>query len=49
MRGAPDVYEGAPLPVLAFFVIVPKIAYLDFLIEGLRFKSFRIFNGASLL
>ena len=34
MCGAPDVYEGAPLGIVAFFVIVPKFAYFNFLYEG---------------
>lgn len=30
---APDVYEGAPLPVVSFFSIVPKVAGLSLLIR----------------
>ena len=35
----PDVYEGAPLPVTAFFAIVPKIAIFSILIR-LKYQIF---------
>ena len=38
---APDVYEGAPTSVTAFFSIVPKIALLGFM---LRFFSISLFD-----
>lgn len=40
----PDVYEGAPTPVVAFFSVVPKLGGLVILI---RFIS--VFNGESLI
>jgi NADH-quinone oxidoreductase subunit N len=38
----PDVYQGAPTPVVAFFSVVPKIAILIFLVRliGVTFVDF---------
>ena len=36
---APDVYEGSPLPVTAFFSIVPKASFF-FVLSRLLFQSF---------
>ena len=35
----PDVYEGAPTPVTAFFAIVPKIAAITILVR-VTFSAF---------
>jgi len=41
----PDVYQGSPIPVTAFFAIVPKMAGLAALVR----VSFIFFDGGSLL
>jgi NADH-quinone oxidoreductase subunit N len=36
----PDVYEGAPVPVIAFFSVVPKLAGMAVLVRFIVFISF---------
>jgi len=41
---SPDVYEGAPTPVTAFFSIVPKIAVLSLLIKLFFYTFYDLIN-----
>lgn len=41
---APDVYEGSPTPITAFFAIVPKLAILGLFIRFLLFSCYDLMN-----
>jgi NADH-quinone oxidoreductase subunit N len=41
---APDVYEAAPIPVVAFFSVVPKLAGVAILLKFIRFTNFADVN-----
>jgi NADH-quinone oxidoreductase subunit N len=41
---APDVYEAAPMPVVALFSVVPKLAGIAILLKFTRFTNLPTFN-----
>ena len=41
---APDVYEGAPTPITAFFALVPKLALMGLFVRFLLFSCYDLMN-----